>query len=308
MNVKWIWAILICGDIFQVSAQSNLAPNYSFEDTVQCPTGFTQMYAIGWYSPTLGTPDYYNSCNSGIMGVPQNFLGWEPAKTGVAYAAIASRVNNNYREYIQTKLLDTLITGLSYHVSFFVSLADSSEYACNNIGAYFSLTAISTLNNYVLLNTPQIANKPSSNPLTIKNGWTFVTDTFTAAGGELYITIGNFNNAATSDTVFIGGKLTDQAYYYIDDVSVWTKDSLVGINENEKDLFKIYPNPSNGIFEIVNGKQQIENIEVSNVYGRKIYSHSFTPSIDLSSQPSGIYFMQIRSEQGVVVKKIIIRK
>jgi hypothetical protein len=290
----------------------NLVPNPGFENFTQCPVGVSQLYTVNWYSPTFASPDYFNTCNtSGIVDIPQNYFGWESAKTGVAYCGITSNVNDNFREYIQSQLIDTLITGLNYHVSFYVSLGDSSEYACNNIGAYFSPNAVSASNAWVLPYSPQIANKPLSNPLTNSNGWTLVSDTFTATGGELYITIGNFNNAATSDTVFVGGKLVNQAYYYIDDVSVWTKDSLVGINENEKELFKLFPNPGKGIFELAANATQPYSIEIYNLLGVKVFETTASVSrieIDITSQPDGIYFLRARTKEGVIEKKVILQK
>ena len=43
-----------------------------------------------------------------------------------------------FKEFVYQKLLcDTLVEGVTYNVSFFVSLAENSQYACNHIGMYF---------------------------------------------------------------------------------------------------------------------------------------------------------------------------
>ncbi len=48
-------------------------------------------------------------------------------------------------------------------------------------------------------------------------------------GGGNYITIGNFNNDATTDTLKVHDSVpTDAAYYFIDDVSVISIDSIPG--------------------------------------------------------------------------------
>jgi hypothetical protein len=319
---------------FTCSAQ-NLVPNPSFEDTVQCPIGVNvttdQMtYATGWHKATAGTPDYFNSCNTGMVGVPQNFIGWEYAKSGVAYAGLCTANKGNpgpnYREYIQTRLTDSLIAGKKYHVSFYVSLADSVGYACNNIGAYFSPTAISSFGTSNFSYIPQIANTPA-NPLTKKNGWTIVADTFTAAGGELYITIGNFNDGAHSDTVFVGGApIGDRntSYYYIDDISVTHVDTAAGINEISNREISIFPNPATSEITVNSEQQTVYSIEIYNILGERIYCSPITDyrlpcrqagspasprgepfTLNISSFPAGMYFVEIKSEKGIGVKKFI---
>jgi hypothetical protein len=291
----------------------NLVPNPSFEDTIQCPTAisvtFDQVsYATGWYTPTSGTPDYFHSCNGAVVGVPQNYIGMEPAKSGVAYTGIYTTsingMSNSYREYIQTQLMDTLKAGTRYYVSFYVSPGDSCGYRCNSIGAYLSQTAISSTNSTPLPFIPKISN-PSTNPLVNQNGWTLVADTFTATGGELYITIGNFYNGYNSDTINVGGgssSLAKKAYYYIDDVSV-VVDSAEGINTfDNENLFKVYPNPTSTELKIfIDEKQNKEYVlKIYNSIGNKILERNFSKqtNINTSSFSKGIYQVQICDGNG----------
>ncbi len=123
-----------------------------------------------------------------------------------------------------------LQTGVKYGVTFFVSLADTCKFACNDIGAYFSDSALysdpllAVKSNF----TPQIANNPVTHPLTDKVNWMRVSGCFTAAGGEQYIVIGNFKDDASSSVDSIGSSASngkwdedaESAYYYVDDVSV----------------------------------------------------------------------------------------
>jgi hypothetical protein len=309
LTVFFIQSILLQGQ--------NLVFNPSFEDTVQCPVSISQMYASGWYSPTWGTPDYYNNCNNGWMGVPQNFEGWEFAKTGVAYAGIVTRVMDNGREYIQSQLTDTLVAGFTYNVSFYVSLTDSSEYACNNIGAYLSSIPVNASNNLLLPYAPQIVNNPIANPLLNSNGWTFVTDTFIALGNELYITIGNFNTAATNDTIYVGGPSTNPhfAYYYIDDVKVWS-DMQIGVNENDAGKsFSIFPNPSANNFTLsYSSPVQAGVFEMYDVYGKLCVKNNLDPGkqsmeINTSSLNNGIYYCRLKTGNDITeIKKIVIAK
>jgi hypothetical protein len=58
---------------------------------------------------------------------------------------------------------------------------------------------------------------------------------------------------------------------------------------------------------------QMKVIEVYNIHGEKIYNKDEINSssnfqIDLSSQPEGLYFMQVKTSDGVLTKKIIVQR
>lgn len=69
---------------------------------------------------------------------------------------------------------------------------------------------------------------------------------------------------------------------------------------------KVYPNPNNGIFTISNNEQGISNIEVYNPLGQIVYSQKLstvnrTLSINISAQPSGVYFFRALAIDGSVI-------
>jgi hypothetical protein len=199
------------------NAQQNLVPNPSFEEYTTCPNNGGQLeYALYWTNPLIGTtPDYLNSCGAATYSVPSNALGYEPAHSGVAYTAIVtaryspfSPEGNNYREYLQVELLDTLKSGIDYCFRFYVSACDSAHYVTNNIGIYFSSIEVHDTCYCNLNYIPQFENDSTNN--ISKIGWTEISGTYKAVGGEKYIIIGNFRD--TSNTVAInvggGGRLT----------------------------------------------------------------------------------------------------
>jgi len=77
------------------------------------------------------------------------------------------------------------------------------------------------------------------------------------------------------------------------------------------EVVSVYPNPSNGKFElkITNYESGIKNIEVYNLLGEKVYSNTsaahFPLAIDISSQPTGMYFVKVVSGQSYKVLKFI---
>jgi hypothetical protein len=95
--------------------------------------------------------------------------------------------------------------------------------------------------------------------------------------------------------------------------STWTCVQNTGILPVTDDLssIEIYPNPSKGIINLKMNQFEnlkMESAEICNVYGKRIHSQIFKSlslQIDLSSQPSGIYFLYIKTEDGLIVKKII---
>lgn len=81
-----------------------------------------------------------------------------------------------------------------------------------------------------------------------------------------------------------------------------------------KTEINIFPNPNSGIFNLkIQNFNPISTIEIYNTIGEKIYSNTISKLqtanyIDLSSQPNGIYFLQLKSENGIASQKIIIQK
>lgn len=87
----YILSTIILGVAVFDSYAQNLVPNYSFEDTLQCPIGngiSPITYSPPWFSPTNSTANYFNSCNNFSWGVPNNVGGIQYARTGKSYAGI----------------------------------------------------------------------------------------------------------------------------------------------------------------------------------------------------------------------------
>jgi gliding motility-associated-like protein len=218
----------------------NLVYNGDFEIYDTCPPQYSQpygddfvKYCLGWYSPTFATPDYFNACHlMGIVGVPNNGAGFQEAKSGVAYcgsvtysAGFSPGQTGYWSEYIQSKLMEPLESGKIYTCTFFVSLANESYFASSKIGAYFSVDSISSYQFIPLNFKPQVC---SDYFITDTSNWVEISGTFTATGGESYITIGHFGDSLLADTLRCRfdtiPTIYDLGYYYIEDVSVYLCD------------------------------------------------------------------------------------
>ena len=206
----------------------NLVPNPAFELYANCPSTLGQLdFAAPWYTPTYGTADYFNGCAPGMSGVstPGNSFGNQIPLSGrgyaggYMYASGGGNMTNSYREYLQTPLSTPLIAGQTYSVSFHVSRAANYAWAIAELGAYFSAGPVTNASPFVLPASPQVEN-PSANILGSTNSWMLVQGTFTAAGGEDHLTIGNFRSDANTTAQLGIGTYSNSAYYYFDDVSV----------------------------------------------------------------------------------------
>lgn len=195
----------------------NLVPNPSFEEIDYCPNSSSELfYAVPWDTPSLATPDLYNECATHpAMGVPINGLGYQAAHTGAGYAGALWRLYDTPgREYMGVPLLEPLVAGQTYALSFWVSVAD--EYCgVNQFGAYFSNAEPYFPTNDFL---PLPAQVVVTNPNTNSEDWTLISDCFVAEGGEAWMIIGNFTPNAGSP--FTPGCGLDISYYFVDDVSL----------------------------------------------------------------------------------------
>lgn len=85
--------------------------------------------------------------------------------------------------------------------------------------------------------------------------------------------------------------------------------SFVGLDVNTlNNNFSVFPNPFMNQLNISNPRKTEYSIELCDINGmilKKTNSNESIVTIDLSSLPSGIYFMKLRSENTVLTKKLI---
>jgi hypothetical protein len=206
--------------------QQNLIQNWSFEDKLSCPiTGGQINFANYWTDPVAGaggSSDYYDSCSL-WMPTPTNGYGFQFPRHGLAYAGISNfgkySPGKNASEYIQTKLIQSLQSGKTYCISFFVSFPEQAKATCRSIGIYFSNIQITRSDSMVLRYSPQVYN-PIGNYISDTTNWIEINGTVFSNGGENYATIGNFYAIPDTLTVTTDPNVINDPYFYIDDVSV----------------------------------------------------------------------------------------
>ncbi len=219
--MKYLITLIVLFKLFTTSmAQGNLIPNSSFELNSGCPSAPNQLYLTNdWKNPTQGSPDYFHSCNSTWLGVPDNIIGSQNAHSGNAYPGFVV-FGGAFTEYIQVQLNDSLQNGKTYCVEFFVSLAGLSEFKSIGPQAYFSTDSIRSNTTSNFSYAPQII---SANIINDTTSWVIISGEFNAGGGEFYLTIGNFLDSISTPYDTLTNNTNLVSYFYIDDVSVYEK-------------------------------------------------------------------------------------
>jgi hypothetical protein len=213
--------------LFTISKSQNLINNPSFELLSSCPIvggNHSATLCVNWVNPTqAGTPDVFNACCSSttIPCVPYTYK--QLPKTGNTFTGIWCLDNSftNLREYLHTQISNQLVSGNYYFIRFYTVLGNFFKYASNNLGMYLSSNTIyqSGVNNFLLNYTPQI--KKFNNPVIADTlNWVEISGVYQANGTENYITIGNFDNDITTDTLAVNINNYAGSYYLIEDVSV----------------------------------------------------------------------------------------
>jgi len=92
--------------------------------------------------------------------------------------------------------------------------------------------------------------------------------------------------------------------------------AATGTGENNLTGFSVYPNPNNGKFALHFGSGNGSvNIRIMNALGAVVYemagfevSAGHVKTIDLSTQPKGVYMIRVEDAHQVTTQKVIIGK
>jgi len=140
------------------------------------------------------------------------------------------------------------------------------------------------------------------------------------SGGTVNITTYNDKGLSSGTSYYYNVVVADEANNKAayNAVKAITKVGIEPITNDELRI-TVYPNPTTGKLRITNDELRIVNVEIYDVFGRKVYddknsygltvlrSYGLTVlrSYDLTVFPAGIYFLKITTETGIVTKKIV---
>lgn len=303
--------------------QTNLVPNPGFEDSVYCAfTAGTYRPAL-WFSPTYGTPDYYNvtsSGNNGCMddapsnwggGQYSNIRGFQLPHTGVAYSGLGI----DGSEFLSIHLNDSLKTGKNYVVSFYASLAEASGAGIDSLSFCFrrdSLTTGYTQINLFYDSLQVVAGSQDGSCIIDTAGWVLLRDTFIASGGEIYMIFGNFQYYLSQPQYCtLDSTLPQGSYYYFDDFDVHCIDCSTSIPPVlDYPEITLTPNPSNGEFILKGNFSSDTKLEIFDLLGQQVSNieipqgnQDFLISLLLAD---GVYLFQVKDGDTILKSQKIV--
>lgn len=225
-----------------------------------CPKGLGNFNddVLFWTTPSKGSTDYFNGCSS-AMGTPRNFNGNQPADFGTGYAGFYMYAPEDYREYLQAELTQTLELGKRYRISFYVSLAEQSDFAIKEFGVVFSKDKLQSARRKELSKAVLYKNKENkyrtfqishTDFYADTQGWVLVQMEFVGRGWESFMTVGNFKNNARTRFLKTKRYAKKGAYYYIDMLKV----------ESVEEMDKEYPYVENDL------EDKMESIALDQVH------------------------------------------
>lgn len=221
-------SIMLLSVIILVSSNcltaQNLVPNGGFEEYVNCPDSWvnlTQKPVVhNWYSPDRGTPDYYNSCGTGVAKVPHIWAGTQETFEGDGLIGIYNWSKSGYKEYIAVQLEVPLLKDTTYYVHFYFAIAKNAEFACFDIGLALSTDSLINSNSILVIDS-----RIDSNTWNPDTGWSSIHAIYKSNGTERYLFIGNFHSKSAPDTIkfinnYVHPMIIGKSYMYIDNVIV----------------------------------------------------------------------------------------
>ncbi len=304
-NINWILKLTLLFILVKsnVSFSQNLVPNPSFENYHLNTSWPYDAICDDWFNPNIGSPDYRTLIQSSTC------QGYPPHNGNAYFGLFVFQANvgvTNPREYVYAQLDSPMVNDEVYIVSFYVRpYASFNDYFIKKVGAYLSVNDISQFSttNTLLNYTPQVE---SNQILDDSTQWLLVSDTIVVAGGEKYITIGNFRDDANTDTIYnytnsVHG-IYYNSYYLFDDVSVIPM-STIGLNNSttKENPLSIYPSPNNGVFTIKYFGTKRSSIKIYDALGSLIISDSMVAGkkdFDLSNLNKGVYIVVMDDGEG----------
>ncbi len=257
-----------------------------------------------------------------LWDVPQNGDGYQAAFDGQAYVGLYAYGLgfDDYREIIGVELNEPLVVGQAYTASMRVNLAIFGSYwlmrwACNNLGMRFTVGHPPYWVNgigppYFL---PGQAQVYTQQVLTDTMGWTLIQGTFIADAPYDCLGIGNFFTDAQTDTLQVGGSLSQGAFYFVDAVTVCPAGSNCDLNTSA--LHEVEPAKNLWLMttadqvHFASSQHRAAHVQIRDLTGRSVWQSSSSNgagSVQVSDLAVGVYVFILEQGGEIVSKRFFV--
>ena len=210
--------------IYSCCWSQNFVPNPGFE-TYKPPSA--QIDDISKCIPWNGinTADHFNSgtASRNRYRIESFSVDSYKPRTDKCYAGF--RLQPQYSEYIKVKLLHKLRKGHKYAFRMYIHLSEESSHCVNTLGVHFSHSELGIKS---IVGQEAHINVVKENGIRTSGDWEVFGGVYQAAGGEHWMTIGNFEKPVAKKLIpqKPGNYVTEnvdkwaEVYYYVDDVAL----------------------------------------------------------------------------------------
>ncbi|WP_317896836.1 T9SS type A sorting domain-containing protein [Aurantibacillus circumpalustris] len=222
---KLVLSFLIVYACFLKAQVVNYVNNGSFEELFS-PGSLPNSNKTKLWSGIDTTKYPFYVRNESLNNVPGFSFDYQMPRSGMGFvmgtflcSSGCNTVTN--RSYFRNELKQTLISGKSYCVKFYVNVKNSSPNGIDGIGAFFGDNTLDTIKYPDIKITylvPQIKNL-TGNVVVDTLNWVEISGTFTATGIEKYMVIGNFLSDLNTGTVQLQSSTQVGCDLNLDDVS-----------------------------------------------------------------------------------------
>jgi hypothetical protein len=146
----------------------------------------------------------------------------------------------------------------------------------------------------------------------------------TLPAGSYYAAVDLYSNGGTNDIRVYDDQTVPQpfdasAIYISGDASysngvsigvrLLTGTGWIGLEENTLEGVNVYPNPSTGLVNVSNDNNLENNIVVTDLAGRQVFSTQVNTAttFDLSAVGTGVYVVTVSNENGKLVERVVIK-
>ena len=307
----------------------NLVPNPGFENIIECPgvpPGNTEIHFAEPWIPVRpidgSTSDLWNDCVFFSGNDPWgqlDFYGYNytgnPPLSGLSRARIGvfALSNNNYREYIQVPLIESLTIGQTYRVKIHLKNDVFFSIAANQIGALFTEERLTiydlfpyygnypadSTNSIVIEHYPQVK---CDSLFTAQEDYGVIEGLFTADKAYAYMSLGIFTPDEKLNYQYLNSEDVEATSLIIDDVSV--EAVTVGLDEGMESVHKVYLDGQNIYIE---PQEKAKGFVLYSIMGKEVYSVSQEIPVGgqtvlaLPNLPQGLYVYQLLNKQGQAI-------